>query len=261
MGNFKTLQQDGNQVLHAGNYNSYSPTLTGTGASGSWGISVTGSAGSVAWSGVTSKPTTLAGYGITDALASDYAWVHSGRDFADGTLIQTNINYAVTYGDPFVLEIRGNSYGSITPFDIQYQGYICADTIVNHGGYSNGAGIGGLCAINYNGNLCFWFPRQSYWHGYNVRVYVPYNTTNKTNRVTSITNSAKPTTAKQVDFSPVQSLHSGNFSSYAATASHNHDSAYAPIGKGVTNGDSHDHSGGDGAADRLFFAFRLSYSR
>jgi hypothetical protein len=28
---------------------------------------------------------------------------------------------------------------------------------------------------------------------------------------------------------------------------HNHDSAYAPIAKGVTNGDSHDHSGGDGA--------------
>ncbi len=34
-------------VLHAGNYNSYSPTLTGTGASGSWGISITGTAGAV----------------------------------------------------------------------------------------------------------------------------------------------------------------------------------------------------------------------
>ncbi len=30
-------------------------------------------------------------------------------------------------------------------------------------------------------------------------------------------------------------------------ASHNHDLSYAPIAKGVTNGDSHDHSGGDGA--------------
>jgi hypothetical protein len=28
---------------------------------------------------------------------------------------------------------------------------------------------------------------------------------------------------------------------------HNHDATYAPIAKGVTNGDSHDHSGGDGA--------------
>ncbi len=28
---------------------------------------------------------------------------------------------------------------------------------------------------------------------------------------------------------------------------HLHDAAYAPIGKGVTNGDTHDHNGGDGA--------------
>ena len=32
-----------------------------------------------------------------------------------------------------------------------------------------------------------------------------------------------------------------------AEGSHNHDTAYSPAGKGVTNGDSHDHSGGDGA--------------
>lgn len=35
-------------ILNAGNYNSYAPTLTGTGASGTWGISVTGSAASAA---------------------------------------------------------------------------------------------------------------------------------------------------------------------------------------------------------------------
>ncbi len=34
-------------ILHAGNYNSYSPTLTGTGASGNWGINITGTAGSI----------------------------------------------------------------------------------------------------------------------------------------------------------------------------------------------------------------------
>ena len=38
------LQQSGNQVLHAGNYTSYSPSLTGSGASGTWGINVTGTA-------------------------------------------------------------------------------------------------------------------------------------------------------------------------------------------------------------------------
>lgn len=32
------------RILHSGNYNSYAPTLTGTGASGTWGISITGNA-------------------------------------------------------------------------------------------------------------------------------------------------------------------------------------------------------------------------
>jgi hypothetical protein len=34
-------------LLHSSNYNSYAPTLTGGGASGTWGISVTGSAASI----------------------------------------------------------------------------------------------------------------------------------------------------------------------------------------------------------------------
>jgi hypothetical protein len=38
------ITQNGSQVLTAGNYNSYAPTLTGTGASGSWGINITGNA-------------------------------------------------------------------------------------------------------------------------------------------------------------------------------------------------------------------------
>lgn len=33
-----------NTILHSNNYNSYAPTLTGTGASGTWGISITGNA-------------------------------------------------------------------------------------------------------------------------------------------------------------------------------------------------------------------------
>jgi hypothetical protein len=40
-----TVSFGANALLHAGNYNSFSPTLTGTGASGTWGISVTGNAG------------------------------------------------------------------------------------------------------------------------------------------------------------------------------------------------------------------------
>ena len=49
-------------LLHSGNYNSYAPTLKGTGASGTWGISISGNAATatnVPWSGITGKPTTF----------------------------------------------------------------------------------------------------------------------------------------------------------------------------------------------------------
>jgi hypothetical protein len=153
------------------------------------------------------------------ALNTAYYLYHSNRDFASGTLVQTNIDYSVTNGDPFILEITGNSYGALIPFDIQVQGYIYANTIINSAGISNGTNISGLRAINFNGNLCFWWPRQSYWQGFNVKVYSAYATYPE-NRVTSITDSGQPTTSKQYDFAIYQSFHTGNislFSSYDVT--------------------------------------------
>lgn len=44
-------------ILTSTNYTNYTVTKTGSGASGSWGISVTGSAGSVAWGNVSGRPT------------------------------------------------------------------------------------------------------------------------------------------------------------------------------------------------------------
>jgi hypothetical protein len=58
-----TLTQGGNQVLHAGNYTSYSPSLGGSGASGTWGISITGSAASLNLSGHTISNSSWAGGG------------------------------------------------------------------------------------------------------------------------------------------------------------------------------------------------------
>jgi phage-related tail fiber protein len=46
------------------------PSVSGTGATGTWSISIYGNAATasaVAWSGVSNKPTTIAGYSITDA--------------------------------------------------------------------------------------------------------------------------------------------------------------------------------------------------
>jgi hypothetical protein len=71
--NSAILQQAGNQVLHAGNYTAYSPSLTGSGASGTWGINVTGSAGSVAWTNVSSRPTALSQF--TNDLGNYGGWI------------------------------------------------------------------------------------------------------------------------------------------------------------------------------------------
>ena len=57
-------------VLDSGNYNSYVPTKTGGGASGTWGINVTGSAGSVPWTGVTGKPSTFTPSSHTHTIAN-----------------------------------------------------------------------------------------------------------------------------------------------------------------------------------------------
>ena len=53
----------GNKVLHAGNYTTYTVTKTGTGASGTWGINISGNAAtasSVTWGNISGKPSTYA---------------------------------------------------------------------------------------------------------------------------------------------------------------------------------------------------------
>ncbi len=62
------ITQNGNQVLHATNYTNYAPSKTGSGASGNWGINVTGSAGSVTGTAITG--TTLAAGVVNSSLTS-----------------------------------------------------------------------------------------------------------------------------------------------------------------------------------------------
>jgi hypothetical protein len=71
---FKTL-------LDSANYNSYSPTLTGTGASGSWGINITGNA-------ATASNSTNAG-----GLA-----VHSGTNNEANKIVRTDVNGYIQAG-------------------------------------------------------------------------------------------------------------------------------------------------------------------
>ena len=140
-------------------------------------------------------------------------WYHSGRDFVNGTLITTSIDYSGFSGDPFVLQIKGNSYGSQMPLDIQVQGYIYSDTIINYGGYSTGPNFT-IIAMNVGGKLCFWFARQTYWQGFNVNCYTAY-ATRAINKVESITDVANPGGTKQVSITPSQVLRSDNYTNYS----------------------------------------------
>lgn len=154
----------------------------------------------------TSSRATSAGYadnaGTLEGKSASYfdtAPYSTQRDFVNGTLIETDIPYNVS-GDPFYVEIKGNTYSDLGSMFLTAQGYIYNDTIINYSVNS----IGNIypdrfIAVRLNGNLCFWFPRIGYWHGYSVKVTTGYNYT--INRVINVTDSAEPNGDKKVNLS------------------------------------------------------------
>lgn len=72
-------------ILHSGNYNSFAPTLTGTGASGTWGINVTGSSGSTTGNAATAtnlstNRTNWSSNGTISAVVGQLAWKNYGNN-------------------------------------------------------------------------------------------------------------------------------------------------------------------------------------
>lgn len=84
----------GSLLLHSTNYNSYAPTLTGTGASGSWGISVTGNAGTVTNGVYTTGNQTIGG---TKTFSSTISGSVSGNAGTATTLQATPTINNVTF--------------------------------------------------------------------------------------------------------------------------------------------------------------------
>lgn len=200
----------------------------GTGASGTWGINISGNAATASiWQ--TARTLTIGNTGKLVNGGSNVSWSleeiglqdgykrSSFRDFTNGTLITTSIDYSQTNGAPWSLEIKGNSYGSLLPFKFVYQGYNYDNTIIQHGGYCLGISISGIVAFNHGGKLCFWFPRQGYWQGFAVWVTEEWNATARTNQVVSITDSAKPSgITKEVALNNIYMvLRSDNYHVYA----------------------------------------------
>lgn len=135
----------------------------------------------------------LAGIGANTAIGK----VHSGSDFPNGTLVQTNIWAADWAGASFVMEVTGKSYSSSPPFSFMVQGYLYADTIINCSAINHGTPISYVKVFNYNNYLCFWWPRWGYWNSFEVRVRDAGG--DSANRVTSITDSVLPSGSKMVE--------------------------------------------------------------
>ena len=124
-------------------------------------------------------------------------YAHSGSDFVNGTLVRTSIPATATNGASYVLEASGKSYSGDPPFKFTAQGYLYANTIINHSGQHIGkAGFGTLYAFENGGVLCFWWPRVSYWNSFAVHVRDAGG--DDRNLVTSITNSTLPGYSKGV---------------------------------------------------------------
>jgi hypothetical protein len=100
-------------VLDASNYTSYAPTLTGTGASGTWGISITGSAATLTTARTIngtsfngSANITTSSWGTARTLS--YTGDATGSGSVDGS---ANASIALTLANSGV---TANSYGSAT---------------------------------------------------------------------------------------------------------------------------------------------------
>jgi hypothetical protein len=87
-------------LIHTNNYNSYAPTLTGTGASGSWGISITGNAGTA---------TTL-------ATARNI----NGVSFNGSANISINTNNSVTFNNGGTGAASGTTFNGSSAVTVSY---------------------------------------------------------------------------------------------------------------------------------------------
>lgn len=107
-----SLTYKNNAILHAGNYNTYAPTKTGTGASGTWGISITGNAATATKLG-TARTITVGNQALT----------------FDGTanITFTRNAMSVAYG-------KEASYSATTTADGWYRIAVSSKSIVNNNG-------------------------------------------------------------------------------------------------------------------------------
>ena len=122
--NFSNLTIGSSQVLYAGNYNSYAPTLGGTGASGTWGISISGNAA-----------TATSATSATSATTATTATNLSGGTVAATTITATG-NITAYYSDERLKTRLGNIEGALDKVKTLDTFYYEANEIAQAMGYT-----------------------------------------------------------------------------------------------------------------------------
>ena len=154
---------------------------------------------------LTSRPTTLAGYQISDAYTKveidRLAKYIVGYNFSNGFLVKTDV--ARSENSMLVLHIKGNSYGGGVPINtlVQVYNYVTSDAIINTGAVNNGYKINEVKAFYYNNLVYFWVPQQA---SLMTMTFQLLEKEGQVNRVASVSNSAVPTTGveKMVTITP-----------------------------------------------------------
>jgi hypothetical protein len=96
-------------ILHSGNYNSYAPTLTGGGASGTWGINITGNANyanSAASSG-SSNALNITGYGAGNMTYYQTSGTFAGYSGWAGYFVSNHGDGATYYNQTIIMPFWG----------------------------------------------------------------------------------------------------------------------------------------------------------
>ena len=138
----------GNIVLNAGNYNSYSPTLTGGGASGTWGINITGSSASA------TNADTVDGYHASTSFTGNTIVVRDGNGYIGGSYINMTDDGNPGSGtsiSSFITKQGDNYYRSVSPTNamVSIRGVASGSWGINITG--NAANVTGVVAVANGG--------------------------------------------------------------------------------------------------------------
>ena len=140
----------GNIVLNAGNYNSYSPTLTGGGALGTWGISISGSSASA------TNADTVDGYHASTSTIGNYIVVRDPNGYIFGNYINLTDDGNPGSGgggsiSSFITKQGDNYYRSVSPTNamVSIRGVASGSWGINITG--NAANVTGVVAVANGG--------------------------------------------------------------------------------------------------------------